>query len=74
MWRTDSLDLPTVETRSQGAEWHPTVKLYHNVDFQELRNRLAAATPGNEELLRLCEVQKPPQSWFEEEDDPFTPD
>ncbi len=72
--RAHEPEQPTAETRSQGMEWRPAVKVYLNVDFQELRNRLAATATSNEELLRLAEVQRPPQAWFDAEDDPFTAD
>lgn len=37
----------------------------------ELRARIAALTPSQEELVKHAEKNPPPQSWFDDEPEPF---
>ena len=36
-------------------------------DDSELLEEIARITPSNEILLKLAEIQKPPQRWYEED-------
>ncbi len=43
-------------------------------DSPALRAALARITPPNEQLLRHAETHRPPQSWFDDDTDPFQPE
>ncbi|MEP0843372.1 MAG: hypothetical protein HRF43_11770 [Phycisphaerae bacterium] len=62
------------ETFAASTEWRAEVRVYPCRGFQAARERLAEVTPSHDELLRLGRIHTPPQSWFEQTDDPFSAD
>ena len=60
-------------TRSSSQIWRP-VSTRQLLDFKPLRDAVKNAALPNSQLLELSARHSPPESWWEEKDDPFAPD
>lgn len=69
---------PRVEggtTRGSNAVWHPAVRM-RSWDANALRTELQKSSSTNSDLRRWTSVpsKQPPQAWWDEDDDPFSPE
>ncbi len=65
---TEEVPIPS----SSGFTWEPT-RISSDSDAHSCADRLAEATPSNDELRTWAgrPENQPPQSWWEEKSDPF---
>ena len=60
-------------TGSLGQCWHPEITITH-ANLGAIRDRVVEATRSNHDLLESADQNPPPQSWWDEQIDPFTPE
>ena len=65
---------PPTRSTSAGKAWQPATVRFH-LDPQAVYRELSEATPPNTVLLKWARSTKaaPPQSWWDDQTDPFTP-
>ena len=72
---TDIISLTEVQPQSssEGMTWVPRTE-WKCIDPKALHRDLTEATPPNLVLLKWAKMARtPPQSWFDDETDPFKP-
>ena len=59
-----------------GGTWSPTVIKSTLLSRSDLDNAISESAPSNVQLLDLVSQSafQPPQEWWDETDDPFSPD
>lgn len=62
-----------VRTTAGGFRWRATVERYR-YDPDQIRKMIEEQTPRNDELHEKARNRRPPQEWFESDDDPTQPE
>lgn len=65
-----------VETSGAGFDWNPSIRTESNSHPEELENRLARATPRNDDLVAWAQQSdsQPVREWWNDTSDPFEAD
>lgn len=61
------------QTESSAIVWIPSKRITYT-NSETLEREIAKVTPANAQLIQFTDTHKPPQSWFDEDTNPFLAD